>query len=92
MRDYLGWPNEEESEQIADDVEVVAVLPHPESMPENASPAYYCLKRISSGTEIQPSEVANLSSIAGQPIQVSYNGDLLPHVSAIFPEENNDQQ
>jgi hypothetical protein len=58
------------------------------SSPDVASPAYYYFKSLSTGREIPPSEIANLSAIAGLAIEVSYYGEPLPHVGTIFPEEN----
>jgi hypothetical protein len=51
------------SEEITEDLEVVAVLPHPMSSPDVASPAYYYFKSLSTGREIPPSEIANLPAI-----------------------------
>jgi len=47
------------SEEITEDGQIVAVLPHPMSSPDVASPAYYYFKSISAGREIPPSEVAS---------------------------------
>src|SRR5271157_3029597 len=88
----LDWsePNEGVqifSEHITDEVSVVGVLPHPESSPEVASPAYYYFKSISTGNELPESEVVHLQGIAGHTMEVSYEGVPLPHASTIFPEE-----
>jgi hypothetical protein len=80
------------AQSVVQDVEVVAVLPHPMSSPDVASPAYYYFKSISTDREIPPSEVANFPAIAGLAIEVSYDGKPLPHVGTIFPEENNGEE
>jgi hypothetical protein len=65
----LDWSDSDDgvqifSEALTDDMLVVATLPHPESTPEVASPAYYYFKRISTDTEIPPPEVLNLPALA----------------------------
>ena len=54
--------------------------------------AYYYFKSLSTDREIPPSEIANLPAITGLAIEVSYDGEPLPHLGTIFPEENNGEE
>ena len=60
------------------------------SSPDVASPAYYYFKSLSTDRGIPPSEIANLPAI-GALSMASYNGEPLPHVDTLFPEEGEEQ-